>query len=173
MKKGITELWSAEQLQTAVANVAAQINEEYEGERIILIGILKGATVFLADLMRHITLDVKIDFIGCTSYADGKHAGKVLLTKKWEYDLDRCHVILVDDIYDTGGTMKEIRDRITAEHYPKSIKYCTLVRRKDETVPKPHFYALEAEKGDWIYGYGLDNAQYSRNLPSIYRVDYD
>ena len=168
-----SEWKTTEEIQDAVVEVAQAINIAYEGKEIILIGVLNGAVVFMADLMRHIHLDVKIDFVGCSSYGKDKKAGNVFFTKLWDLNLNNQHIIIVDDIYDTGGTMLKIIEKINENSIPASIATCTLIRRDDPTIMPPDFFVFNAGRNDWVYGYGLDNALYNRNIPSIYRIDKD
>lgn len=167
-----TEWKTADQIANAVADVAQQINATYKGKEIVMIGVLNGAIVFMTDLMKQVHLDMQVDFIRTSSYGNSQKSRGVKFTKLWEIDLTNKHVILVDDIFDTGATMKAIMDKIYQKCEPASVSTCTLVKRISST-PGPNFWVLDAEKEDWIYGYGLDQAQYYRNLPSIHRVDKD
>ena len=163
----ITEWKSVEEIEDAVIGIAQSINEEYEGHEIVLLGILNGGAMFMSDLMRHIHVDVRVDYVQCSSYGDGTESGEVELIKKWTTDLSNKHVILVDDIYDTGNTINTLSDLILGSSNPKSIVSCALIKRQDEDSIGPNFFGLEANKGDWLYGYGMDDAGLCRNIPSI------
>jgi hypoxanthine phosphoribosyltransferase len=151
-----------------VAELGARISADFAGQSVVLVGVLKGATIFLADLAREIRLDAAFDFIAVSSYAGGTHqSGEVKLIKDVDSSMQQRNVILVEDILDTGLTLTYIRKLLQA-HGPRSIKIAALLDKPSRRV--------EAVRGDYVgfeipdqfvVGYGLDFAERYRNLPDI------
>lgn len=159
-------------IQTRVAEIGAAISRTYEGQVPILIGVLNGSFMFIADLMRAIDIPCEIDFWKLSSYgAEKVSSGRVHELKKIDADLEGRHIIIVEDIVDTGLSMQYILDRMQ-EHNPASIKAATLLHKHEATrvsvqldyvgFPIPHLFVI---------GYGLDYGQQGRNLPEIYILD--
>lgn len=168
------ELITKEEIDFAVRQIGHEISAAIpHDEPLVMICVLKGSVVFFADLIRQVPRKISIDFIQCSSYGEGKQSsGAVAFLKMWQEELTDKHVVIVDDIYDTGTTMEAIKTQIRMKHKPLSIRTCALIKR--EGPKTADFYAVELSKDHWIYGYGLDlDGQYYRNLPSIYRVDKD
>jgi hypoxanthine phosphoribosyltransferase len=164
-------LFSEKQIQARVASLARQINRDYAGREVLLIGVLKGAFVFLADLARRIKVPVKIDFVRAASYGTGtSSSGKVKLTQKPELFLQGKDVLIVEDIVDTGVTLKFLHRRLQARR-PRSLAVATLLdkpgRRK---VAFEADYVGFAIPDHFVVGYGLDCAEEHRNLRGIYIV---
>jgi hypoxanthine phosphoribosyltransferase len=157
-----------------VHEIGRAISEEYAGRRPILIGVLNGAYMFLADLMRAITIDCEVDFLKLSSYgAEKVSSGAVTELKKIDANLEGRHVIVVEDIVDTGLSMQFIVD-LLGELDPASVRTVTLLHKKEATRPE---FDLAL---DWVgfeidnlfvIGYGLDYGQLARNLPAIYILD--
>ena len=151
--------------------MARQINKDYSGREIILVGVLKGAFIFLADLSRRIKCPVKIDFVRAASYGTGTcSSGKIILTKEPELSLKGRDVVIVEDIIDTGVTLTFLHRRLKALR-PRSLTVATLLdkpsRRK---VPfRPDYVGFEIPDY-FVVGYGLDCAEEHRNLRGIYIV---
>lgn len=161
-------LLSKEQLENRVAELGAQITKDYEGQTILLIGILKGSVPFMADLMRHIDGDVEIDFMSVSSYGSStKSSGVVKILKDLDGGIEGKNVIIVEDIVDSGLTLSYLKKYLLGKH-PASLKICTLLdkpaRRKVEL--DPDYCGFEIEDL-FIVGYGLDYDQKYRNLPYI------
>jgi hypoxanthine phosphoribosyltransferase len=156
--------FSENQIRDAVRRIAEQISEEYRDERPLLVGVLKGSFVFLADLVRELTVDVEVDFIRARSYGTGlRSSGAVEIAKDVEADLKGRHVIVVEDIEDTGLTMDVVVDRIRAGK-PASVKRCSLLVREG-CVP-PDYVGLQVAPG-FVVGYGIDYAEQYRGLRDI------
>ncbi|MBV9848305.1 MAG: hypoxanthine phosphoribosyltransferase [Armatimonadetes bacterium] len=163
-------LLTQEQIAARVAELGAQISHDYAGKDLMLICILKGANVFLADLVRQITLPVSYDFVAVSSYgADTKSSGVVRILKDLDESVESKHVLVVEDIVDTGLTLRlsylleNLRSRRAA-----SVKVCTLLdkpsrRRVDVPVD---YYGFKVED-QFVIGYGLDYQGRYRNLPYI------
>ncbi|MDD4564357.1 MAG: hypoxanthine phosphoribosyltransferase [Eubacteriales bacterium] len=157
-----------ELLKQRTKELGKQISEDYKGEEILLIGILKGAVIFLSDLIREITLDTKIDFMAVTSYgASTKSSGVVRILKDLDSGIEDLNVIIVEDIIDSGVTLHYLRDYLMGRK-PKSLRICTLLDKPErrEVDIAPDYVGFEIEN-KFIVGYGLDCDQKYRNLPYI------
>ncbi len=164
-------LVSAEQISEKVREMGARITEDYRGERPLLVGILRGAVVVLADLMRHIELQCEIDFMEVSSYGTGtSSSGVVRILKDLEEDLTGRHVLIVEDIIDTGITLSYLR-RSLLTRKPASLEFFTLLskpsRRRVELDVK---YVGFEVPDEFVVGYGIDYAGYFRNLKDIYAL---
>lgn len=161
-------LFSAEQLAQRIALLGAQITEDYEGRAPLLVGVLRGASVFLTDLVRAIDLPVSMDFIAVSSYGSATQtSGVVRLVKDLDEDLTDRHVILVEDIVDTGLTLRYLR-KIWAPR-PASIEVATLLARHSADVSGQNvgYVGFEIPDDAFVIGYGLDLNQRYRNLGYI------
>ncbi|AFV11070.1 hypoxanthine-guanine phosphoribosyltransferase Hpt [Thermacetogenium phaeum DSM 12270] len=161
-------LITEEQLRSGVAELAERINRDYNGEELLVVGILRGAFVFLADLVRRLTMPVVIDFVAVSSYGDDtQSSGVVRILKDLDESIAGRHVLLVEDIIDTGLTLKYLYENLKARH-PASLKVCTLLdkpsRRRVDFNPD---YAGFTIPDYFVVGYGLDCGQRYRNLPMV------
>lgn len=162
-------LFSEKQIEERVGALARRINKDYSEREVILVGVLKGAFIFLADLSRRMRIPVKIDFIRAASYGTGTcSSGKVKLTKEPELSLKGKDVVIVEDIIDTGATLRFLQRCLRARR-PRSLAVVTLLdkpgRRK---VPfRPDYVGFEIPD-HFVVGYGLDCAEEHRNLKGIY-----
>ena len=161
-------LISREQLADKVAELGAQISKDYKGESLFLIGILKGSVPFMADLMRAIDLDVEMDFMSVSSYGSGtKTSGVVRILKDLDSDIADKHVLIVEDIIDSGLTLAYLKEYL-AKRNPKSIRIVTMLskpaRRKADIEADYTGFVVDDK---FIVGYGLDIDQKYRNLPYI------
>lgn len=162
-------LLSAEQIADRVSQLGAEITERYADRPPLLVGVLRGSLVFLTDLVRAIDLPVSIDFIAVSSYGSAtRTSGVVRLVKDLEEDLTGRHVILVEDIVDTGLTLRYLRKNLKARG-PASLEVCTLLARKsvDVQAQAVEFVGFEIEDDAFVIGYGLDLNQRYRNLGHI------
>ena len=165
----ITEtILSSEQIRDRVDVLGRQISADYRDKELVLIGILNGAFIFLADLVRSIDLELEVDFIRVASYGDATSTtGTITLSKKPDLELAGKDILLVEDIVDTGTTMAWLHDHFLT-YNPTSIKTCTLIdkheRRKAEV--NVDYAGFMLNKG-FLVGYGLDYAQKFRNLPEV------
>jgi hypoxanthine phosphoribosyltransferase len=157
-----------ERIAAKVAEMGQRISQDFAGEPVVLIGVLKGATVFLADLARQITLDVSFDFIAVSSYGNAKqHSGEVKLVKDVDRSMAGRNIILVEDILDTGLTLAFIQNMLRA-HQPKSLKIAALLDKASRrTEPIRGDYVGFEIPDEFVVGYGLDFAEHYRNLPDI------
>ena len=158
-------------IDNMVARVARKISSDYQDRELILIGILKGAFVFLSDLVRHLTIPVKVDFIRVCSYgSDVSSSGNIRLTKEIEIDVNNKDVLLVEDIVDTGLTLSFIIDYLKTFN-PKTVKICSLLdkhERRSENIKID--YACHKVAEGFLVGYGLDYNENYRNLAEIYHL---
>ena len=161
-------LITRDQIAAKVAEMGVRITADFAGESVVLVGVLKGATIFLADLARQIHLDASFDFIAVSSYGSSKqHSGEVKLVKDVDQSMEGKNVILVEDILDTGLTLSYIRKLLEA-HQPKSIRIAALldkVSRRSE--PLQADYVGFVIPDEFVVGYGLDFAERYRNLQDI------
>ena len=165
-------LYSRDQIAQRVRELAASISADYAGSDLVLIGILRGAFVFLADLIRQLTIPVKVDFVGAASYGSRTQtSGQVAITKELQIPVSGRELLLVEDIEDTGVTLQAIQRKFQ-ELGPRSIKVCALIdKRERRLVDVPVDYVgFEIFKG-FIVGYGIDYAEQYRYLPDIYRIE--
>ena len=161
-------LISEKQIKEKVIELGQKIEKDYKGQEIFLIGVLKGASVFISDLMRCINLDVKIDFMSVSSYGmSTTSSGIVKILKDIDQDISNKNVIIVEDIIDTGLTLNYLKDYLLKKN-AKSIKICTLLdkpeRRKCDI--QVDYIGFEIED-KFIVGYGIDYKEMYRNLPYI------
>lgn len=161
-------LYSAEDLQACAKRLGKEISAAYAGEEIVAVAMLKGAALFFADLVRQIKLPVQFDFMSASSYGCGaQSSGEVKITKDLSADIRGKHVLLVEDIVDTGCTLYNLLP-LLARRGPKSLKLCALLdkpeRRKFEVAIDFRGFAVPDE---FLVGYGLDFAETYRNLPCV------
>jgi hypoxanthine phosphoribosyltransferase len=160
-------LFSRDQIAQRVREMAAEISRDYAREPVILVGVLKGASVFLSDLARQIDLDATFDFISVASYGGTQSTGEVRLNKDVDSSLAGRNVILVEDILDTGLTMTFLRKMFLARQ-PRSLKIAVLLdKRSRRLVPVEPDYLGFPIGDEFVVGYGMDLAERYRNLPDI------
>jgi hypoxanthine phosphoribosyltransferase len=160
-------------IQKTVQRLARQISSDYHDREPILIAVLKGSFVFLSDLMRQLSISVKIDFLRAASYGtETSTSGKIRLTKEIELDIGHQEVLLVEDIVDTGLTLKRLVDYLKS-FAPSSIKICALIDKKERRQTEIGIdYVGQTVAEGFLVGYGLDYAERFRNLPDIYHLKF-
>ena len=161
-------LFSEEQLKNRVQEIARQITADYQGKEIMLISVLRGSFVFMADLCRAIDLPCTLDFMAVSSYGKGtKSSGQVQITKDLSEAITDRHIIVVEDILDSGNTLSYLL-KILENRHPASIRLCTLLDKPDRRVkPVQVHYSGFTIPDAFVVGYGLDYAEKYRNLPYI------
>ncbi|MCS7185411.1 MAG: hypoxanthine phosphoribosyltransferase [Armatimonadetes bacterium] len=161
-------LLTEEQIQRRIAELGAQISADYAGKELHLIGVLRGALMFMADLMRHLTVPCSCDFIAIASYGmDTKSSGVVRILKDLDDSIQGKHVLIVEDIVDTGLTLNYILNLIRSRN-PASVRVCALLDKPERRiVPVEIHYLGFTIPNRFVVGYGLDYAQKYRNLPYI------
>jgi len=166
----LREILSPQTIQERVREIGEQITEDYRGRELVIIGILNGAFIFLADLVRQIDLRLQIDFVRLVSYAGSESTGQVTITKDVELVLKDKDVLVVEDIVDTGYTLEYLKE-VLKLHRPASVKICCLIDKKERRkVPMEVDYAgFEIPRG-FLVGYGLDFEENYRHLPGIFHL---
>jgi len=162
-------LISEEEIQTRVLELAEQISADYsDSDDLVLVGVLKGSFIFLADIARRLTIPRTIEFIAVSSYGNGSRStGAVRLLMDVRGNIEGKHVLIVEDIVDTGHTLKYLIG-ILESHRPTSVKTCALVRKAERAEVEVNVDYLGFDIGDeWVVGYGLDYAERNRTLPYI------
>ena len=177
MKFDSTEEWkskikrvliSEDEIRTEMKKAGEYINSVYDGSPILLVSILKGAFVFMADLCREVTVPCEIAFMAAKSYFEGtESSGHVEITMDLKHDISNYHVIIVEDIIDTGRTLNEIK-KILGVRNPLSLRIMTLLDKPDRRVVELKAdYSLFTIPDYFVIGYGLDYGEFYRNLPYI------
>jgi hypoxanthine phosphoribosyltransferase len=165
-------LVSSEELDRRVAELGAQISRDYEGRDLVLIGVLKGAVVFLADLMRHLTVPCEVDFMAVSSYgSQTDSSGVVRILKDLDASIAGRDVLIVEDIIDSGLTLQYLLRNLRARD-PRSLEVCALLTKPERRrVDLPTRYVGFEIPNKFVVGYGLDHAQRHRNLRQIAVLD--
>jgi hypoxanthine phosphoribosyltransferase len=160
-------LITGEQLALRIAQLSRKIQRDYKSKNLVMVSVLNGTVFFLPDLIRRITLPLRLDFIGVSSYGSGTRSGKIIFTKELKIDVRGRDVLIVDDILDTGKTMKGVVGALS-KLGPRQIKTCVLLDKPERRIEK-----IEADyvgftiPNLFVVGYGLDYAENYRNLPFI------
>ena len=161
-------LISQEEIETKVIELAKKIEMDYKNQEVLIVGVLKGAFVFVSDLVRNINLDLSLDFIAVSSYGmSTESSGVVKINKDIEMDLTGNNVIIVEDIIDTGLTLKYIKEYLSGKN-AKSVRICTLLDKPSRRKCNVDVDYVGFEIEDlFIVGYGIDCKEKYRNLPYI------
>ena len=160
-------LLSEARLRARVREIGQEITRDYQGRPLVLVGVLKGALVFLADLIREIDLPVSLDFVGLSSYVGTRTSGTIEVTTDLTRPVEGKHVLIVEDIVDTGLTMQWLVRRL-GEGAPASVEVCALlVKPARARVAVPVRYRGFEIADDFVVGYGLDHDGRMRNLPFV------
>lgn len=161
-------LISEEELEAIVSRLGKQITEDYRGKKLLLVSVLKGAVVFMTDIMRKIEIPCRIDFMATSSYAGAHSSGVVKIVKDLDADIEGWDVLIIEDILDSGRTLSYITELLMTRN-PNSLKICTLLDKPAARVVKyvqPTYVGAEIEN-EFVIGYGLDYDERYRNLPYI------
>ena len=161
-------LFSEDQLKARVREIAQEIERDYAGKEIMLISVLRGSFVFMADLCRALDLPCTLDFMSVSSYGKGTtSSGQVQITKDLSEDISGRHIIVVEDILDSGNTLSYLLNILQHRH-PASVRLCTLLDKPERRVkPVEVHYCGFTIPDAFVVGYGLDYAEKYRNLPYI------
>jgi hypoxanthine phosphoribosyltransferase len=162
-------LIDSERLQSRIAELGVEISRDYQGKTLVLVGILKGSLLFMADLMRHITTPNTVDFMDVTSYGAGKRSstGDVRILMDLHLSIENRHVLIIEDIIDSGHTMAQVL-RLLSARRPTSLKVCSLLDKTERReVELPIDYVGFPIENVFVFGYGLDIDEFYRNLPYI------
>ena len=161
-------LYSEEELEAKCAELGAQISKDYEGKNLLLVSVLKGAVVFMTDLMRHITVPCSIDFMVVSSYGSGvKTSGVVKIVKDLDADLAGKDLLIVEDILDTGMTLHYLK-QLLQDRNPNSIRIATLLDKPERrrAAVRADYVGYQVPY-EFVVGYGLDYDEKYRNLPYV------
>ncbi len=161
-------LISEEELSKRVSELAEQISKDYEGKKVLIVTLLKGGVVFSVDLMRKLSIPVEIEFMCVSSYgSSSKTSGNVKIDKDLDQSIKGKHVLLVEDIIDSGLTLNRVRELLESRE-PASLKICTILDKpsRRKTYVDVEYTGFEIPD-EFVVGYGLDYAQKHRNLPYV------
>lgn len=175
MSESIRVLLTEEEVDRRIAEVAAEINKDYEGKPIHLICILKGGAMFMCELAKRLTGDVSFDFMDVSSYGEGtESSGVVKIIKDLDENIEGRNLLIVEDIIDTGCTLKNLK-ALLSQRNPASIRLCTMLDKPSRRVEKAVFvdYKCFEIPNEFVVGYGLDYDQKYRNLPYIGVVEFN
>ena len=169
----IIPVFKKDEIELKISEIAEQISHDYASADLVLVGVLKGAFIFMADLIRELTIPVKIDFVRVSSYGSGTEtSGEIRLAQDLETDIEDKDVLIVEDIVDTGLTLSRL-----VEHFgafgPRSVRICALVDKKERRKMKIDIsYACCVVDEGFLVGYGLDYAENYRHLPDICHLKF-
>ena len=162
-------LLTEEQIQTRIAELGKILTEEYADKNPVVIGVMKGVVVFYADMIRQIKVPCQMDFMWISSYEGTDSTGNLIVRRDINTNIEGRHVLILEDIYDTGNSLTFVRDHLLQKN-PASLKICTLLdkpsRRKPGITLQADFVGYEVPNA-FVVGYGLDYNEYYRNLPYI------
>ena len=168
-------LISEDKLQSRIRELAAEINRDYAGKELLVICILRGGVMFMTDLIRHIDVPLAIEFMAVSSYGTGARSsqGDVRITLDLNTNIKGRHVVIVEDIIDSGHTLASVIDMLKTRE-PASLFICTLLDKFERReVDVPIRYCGFKIQNEFVFGYGLDMDEYYRNLPFIATVDLE
>ena len=155
------------QIARRVKELSAEIESDFTGREMVVVSLLNGTIMFLADLIRHLSLPLRLDFIGVSSYGSGTTSGELVFTKELRLDVKGRDVLLVDDILDTGRTMTRVLGKLR-QLKPRRIRTCVLLDKPERRVEKVRADYIGFQIPDlFVIGYGLDYAERYRNLPFV------
>jgi hypoxanthine phosphoribosyltransferase len=171
--KSFTKYLSRHEIEAAVQSLANRINADYEGKPVVLVGVLKGAIIFMADLARALTVDAEIEFVRLSSYGRARtSSGTVTILKDISADIRDKHVLIVEEIIDSGRTLKFLYERLKTAG-PASVEIVTLLDKASKRiVDVPVKYVGRSIDDQFLIGYGLDLEERCRNLPDVYYLKY-
>jgi len=162
-------LVSEEQIKARIQEMGEEISREYAGKDPVVLGVLKGVVVFYADMVRHITVPCQMDFMCLSSYQGTKSTGNMIVKQDMSVDVSGRHVLILEDIYDTGGSLNYTYHHLMSKN-PASVKICTLLdkpeRRRPGITLQPDWVGFTIPN-EFVVGYGLDFNEHYRNLPYV------
>ncbi|HSB06584.1 MAG TPA: hypoxanthine phosphoribosyltransferase [Thermodesulfobacteriota bacterium] len=167
----LSSFLSREEIDSIVKDLADRISKDYAQREVVLVCILKGAFMFLSDLVRHLRIPVQIDFVRLASYGAGmRSSGRIEITKDIETSLEGKDVLIIEDIIDSGRTLLFLKERLTLAN-PRSVRICALLNKKERREVNIEVDYIGKEIEDvFVVGYGIDFNEAYRNLPEIYYV---
>jgi len=173
MEYQLVERISPDRLDSCLNSLAERINRDYSGKSLVLIGVLKGAFIFMADLARRLSIPVQMDFVRLASYGEkSETCGSVQITKDIELSVKGRHVLVVEDIVDTGITINFYLEHLKT-HCPESVRVCALIDKSERRRVEVAVDYVGLSMDGFLVGYGLDFSEKHRNLPAIYEVIFE
>jgi hypoxanthine phosphoribosyltransferase len=171
--KNFTKYLTRHEIDAALQELAAKLNQDYDGKQVVLVGVLKGAILVMADLIRHLKMDTEVEFVRLSSYGKARtSSGTVTIVKDISADIRGKHVLIVEEIIDSGRTLKFLYERLKASG-PASVEIVTLLDKASKrVVDVPVKYVGRTVEDQFLVGYGLDLEEHCRNLPDIYYLKY-
>lgn len=171
--KNFTKYLSHFEIDASVQAIAHKINADYEGKQVLLVGVLKGAFVFMADLVRHLKVDFDVEFVRLSSYGKAREStGTVTIIKDIQADVRDKHILIIEEIIDSGRTLKFLFERLKGSG-AASVEIVTLLDKESKrVVDVPVKYVGRKIDDQFLIGYGLDLEERCRNLPEIYYLKY-
>lgn len=172
-EKNFTKYLNRHEIDAAVQSLANRLNADYEGKQVVLVSVLKGAFLFMADLVRHLKFEFDVEFVRLSSYGKARtSSGTVTIIKDIQADIRDKHIIIVEEIIDSGRTLRFLYDRLKSAG-PASVEICTLLDKKSKRVVDVDVkYVGRLIDDQFLVGYGLDLEERCRNLPDIYYLKY-
>jgi hypoxanthine phosphoribosyltransferase len=172
-QKNFTKYLNRHELDIAIKGVAERLNKDYAGKKVVLVCVLKGAYVFCADLMRQLTIDCDVEFVRLSSYGRAlRSSGTVTILKDINVDIRDKHVLIIEEIIDSGRTLRFLYDRLRSSN-PASVEIVTLLDKKAKRVADvPVKYVGREIEDQFLVGYGLDLEEKCRNMPDVYYLKY-
>lgn len=172
-EKSFTKYLDRHEIEAAIISIANRINADYEGKQVVLVGVLKGAILFMADLVRHLHMDTEVEFVRLSSYGKARTStGTVTILKDIQADIRDKHVLIVEEIIDSGRTLKFLYERLKVAG-PASVEIVTLLdKAAKRVVDVPVKYIGKEIDDQFLVGYGLDLEEHCRNLPDVYYLKY-
>lgn len=171
--RNFTKYLTRHEIEAAVISIANRINADYDGKKVVLVGVLKGAILFIADLIRHLRVDADVEFVRLSSYGKARtSSGTVTILKDIGTDIRDKHVLIIEEIIDSGRTLKFLYERLK-QSGPASVEIVTLLDKASKrVVDVPVKYVGRNIDDQFLIGYGLDLEEKARNLPDIYYLKY-
>ncbi len=168
----LTPVISKDDIEKSVIRIAQKISNDYKDRELVIIGVLKGAFIFLADITRNLTIPVKIDFVQASSYGSGtSSSGTIILKKDIEVDIKGKDVLIIEDIVDTGITLSYLIDHLKS-FGAKTVRLCTFIDKHERRKTNVKVdYACHIVKEGFLVGYGLDYGEQYRELPEVYHLN--
>jgi hypoxanthine phosphoribosyltransferase len=172
-ERNFTKYLSSHEIEGLVIRIAEKINADYKGKKVVLVGVLKGAFLFMADLARHLDVDFEVEFVRLSSYGRAlSSSGTVTILKDINADVRDKHVLIVEEIIDSGRTLKFLYERLKNSN-PASVEIVSLLDKASKrVVDVPVKYVGQLVDDKFLVGYGLDLEEKCRNIPDIYYLKY-
>lgn len=168
-------LYERKEIDERIAEIAKEVSKDYEGKEVLLVGVLKGCVVFLGQLLPLLEGDFAIDFMTVSSYGAGTESGDLRLVKDLDTPVNGRHVLMVEDIIDTGKTVAFVKEYLL-DKGAASVETVTFVEKKTRRHMEgvdPKYFCFEYDSEEFLVGFGFDIGEKQRNLPGVYQLEYD